>query len=584
MKHDPSCVSGMHCVPEIGAYGGWVAHAGSFAARESDAVAPDGAVLAFSGECFPTHAKAGGADGGGILTSSPDAGSLLRLYEVYGSDFVANLNGLFSGLLIDPKRKIALLFNDRYGMERIYVHEKDGTTFFASEAKALLRVLPELRSFDDHGVAQVLKYGCTLETRTMFRNVKRLPGGSLWRFDGGRSCRKERYFEPEAWEAQPSLTEEAFEDAFAETFRRVLPRYLSSERTLGLSITGGLDTRMIMACIGDSGVRPVCYTYAGQTGTTLDARVGAQVARTCGLEHHTLRIGADFLADYGRHVDRTAFITDGCAGALGAHEIYLTGLASRLSPIRLTGNYGSEILRSVSTFKPTRLTRALLDADFARLVDAEVASRADIHPVTHAAFREIPWHLFGTLAACRSQLIFRTPYLDNEIVGLAFRAPDSSRHSARAALRLINGGNPSLGAIPTDRGVVWLGSGPFYRLRRLHREATFKLDYLHKAGLPHWLSPFDPLFAPVAKLRLLGLHQFLPYRSWFRRELADHIKDVLSDAQTRRMPYWDSRFLPSIVADHVAGRRNYTREIASVVTLEAVDRTLLRQAAHSTGA
>ena len=60
------------------------------------------------------------------------------------------------------------------------------------------------------------------------------------------------------------------------------------------------------------------------------------------------------------HVDRTVYITDGCLGALGAHEIYLNAQACRLAPVRLTGNFGSEVLRGVSTFKPIGLSHDLL--------------------------------------------------------------------------------------------------------------------------------------------------------------------------------------------------------------------------------
>ena len=39
--------------------------------------------------------------------------------------FVAGLNGLFSGLLIDRARRHVLLFNDRYGSERIYAFDEE---------------------------------------------------------------------------------------------------------------------------------------------------------------------------------------------------------------------------------------------------------------------------------------------------------------------------------------------------------------------------------------------------------------------------------------------------------------------------
>jgi asparagine synthase (glutamine-hydrolysing) len=381
--------------------------------------------------------------------------SLLDRYRSEGASFVSNLNGLFAGFLVDPANRRAYLFNDRYGSERIYWFAKGGTTYFASEAKALLAILPELRAFDEAGVAQFLTFGSTLHGHTLFRGINVLPGGSLWSFVDGALVASESYFRPDEWASLPALADGVFDAQFQETFQRILPAYLSSGSTVGISLTGGLDTRMIMSCLARSGVRPICYTFGGATGDTLDARLAGRIAKACGLEHRTLRIGADFVADYSEYVDKTVFVTDGCAGALGAHEIYLTNMARQLAPIRLTGNFGSEILRSMSTFKPLGLTEELLEPDFrgALVRCAEEESRWHVNPVTHAAFEEIPWHLFGALAAGRSQVIIRTPYLDNELVQLAYQASTTTRNSPRSALKLIYENNPTLAAIPTDRGL-----------------------------------------------------------------------------------------------------------------------------------
>jgi asparagine synthase (glutamine-hydrolysing) len=577
MKHKPAYASGTYSFPSVGVYAGWVAHEGSFAARQSAHSAHPGAILLFSGECFQSgiHAEVPVLRASSIQGAEVDA--LLDLYAAEGDAFVGGLNGLFSGLLIDTTAKRALLFNDRYGMERIYYFEKDGTTFFASEAKALLNVLPELRSLDDRGVADFLAYGSTLGGRTLFRNVTLLPGGSLWRLDKTAPSVKSRYFDPEEWETQPGLGAEEFESEFERTFRRILPAYLTFQGRIGISLTGGLDTRMIMACIGHPETKPVCYTYGGLSGETLDARIGARVARACGFDHHVLRIGTDFLENYGDYVDRTVLVTDGCAGALGAHEIYFTALARELSPVRLTGNFGSEILRSMSTLKPVGLASDLIGKGFKEMITARVAEVSDekAHPVTQAAFREIPWHLFGTLVAARSEVIFRTPYLDNELVKLAFRAPRGSRESPRSALKLISDTNPALGRMPTDRGLVWEDSRAMAILKRLFCGITFKLDYLHKEGLPHSLSPVDPLIGSLSSFGLLGLHKFLPYRVWFRRELAEYVADRLAAVRSHGSPYWDPKSLGTVAADHVRGRRNYLREIHAILTLEAVTRVLL---------
>jgi asparagine synthase (glutamine-hydrolysing) len=561
MRHEPFYESGTYLAPEMGVYAGWTAHPRSFAARESAAGTPPHLAWMLSGECV---SDAGGADIG-------------MSYARLGDGFVRTLNGLFSGVLIDRSRARVLLFNDRYGLERIYFHEADGVVYFASEAKALLRVLPELRAFDDDGVAQFLAIGCTHGQRTLFRGVHLLEGGSLWCFERGEQ-RRQRYMTPACLEAQPALSEEAFNEEFAARFKTALTRYLGDAEGVGISLTGGLDTRMIMACLPPTSKRPISYTFSGQRDRTLDERIAARVAAACGLDHRVLRIGTDFLSGFASHVDKTVYVTDGCFGATGAHEVYLNAKARQLAPIRLTGVYGSEVLRSMSTFKPLGLSSDMFDADFgpAIALAARMAAPNGDHPVTFATFKEIPSNLFGSLAAGRSQVTFRTPYLDNDIVSLAYQAPVHVRRSPDSALRLISRNHPHLARIPTDRGVVAGPHGSFHPLRRLFAEVTFKLDYLHKEGLPHRLSPLDPAIDRLSLFGVLGLHKYLPYRRWFRKELSSHLRQVFADARTSRLPYWNHAFLATAVGDHLSGRRNYLREINAVLTLEAVDRLLIR--------
>jgi asparagine synthase (glutamine-hydrolysing) len=388
-------------------YAGWVAHPRSFAAVESGQGAAGMIDLAFAGECFQDCNDSGGPPVAADRRRG-SGGSLLQLYDRLGENWVAELNGLFSGLLIDRRGARALLFNDRYSMERVYVHETEYATYFASEAKALLRVLPTPQSFDDEGVAQFLTLAA-LGGGTLFRGIRTLEGGSVWTFEGG-SCRKRRYFTPAEWERQPVLSVEDFQSEFNGTFEKALPRYLRGDSRIGISLTGGLDSRMIMACLPALKTPPICYTFSGLQGHTLDARLAAQVASDCGLEHRVLRIGRDFISDYGSYLDRTVYITDGCAGAVWSHEIYLNAQAQRLAPVRLTGNFGSEVLRSMSTFKRVRLSRELIAPDFRAKMDA-VADDSPCRgqsPVSFAAFREIPWSVRDRVVS-RSQLVFRTP-------------------------------------------------------------------------------------------------------------------------------------------------------------------------------
>src|SRR5438552_1918829 len=183
MCYEDFYTSGTYSVPSLGIYAGWVADEKSFAANQVFINEQKDIALIWSGECVADAETQESLRRKGHRFDKSGGDWLVHLYEEKGDRFFKDLNGLFSGLLIDQRSNRAFLFNDRYGVERIYWHDDGERFYFASEAKALLRVRRQLRSFDDEGVAQFLTFGCTLGERTLFRGIQLFPAGSLWSFE-----------------------------------------------------------------------------------------------------------------------------------------------------------------------------------------------------------------------------------------------------------------------------------------------------------------------------------------------------------------------------------------------------------------
>ena len=150
--------------------------------------------LVFAGEVFADTADLADLKAKGHAFNSSNGSYLVHLYEELELAFYEKLNGWFSGVLIDTRAKTAVLFNDRYGFERVYYHETERGLFFASEAKALLKVLPQLRQIDLKSLAEFYSCGCALQNRSLFSGVSLLPGGSKWTFSPGRRSEKDLYF------------------------------------------------------------------------------------------------------------------------------------------------------------------------------------------------------------------------------------------------------------------------------------------------------------------------------------------------------------------------------------------------------
>ena len=578
MEQESFYISGTYEAPEFGIYSGWVGQEGSWTAAQPCLHERPEVALLFSGECF-----LGSGTALRRLRRNPELTEesgrwLVHLYEEDEEKFFAGLNGLFSGLLIDRRKQAAFLFNDRYGFDRIYVHQADDTTYFASEAKALLEVLPAQRILDPESLAQYLAVGCTVDDRTLYRGIRLLPGGSNWQFHHGK-CRQTRYFTPATWESLPAISEQEFLGQFRESLRRIIPRYFRGPESIGISLTAGLDTRMLLAGRPTGLGKIPCYTFDAEKGSTLDSRLARRVAERCGLGHELVRLGADFFSNFADHVDRTVYLSDGCFGVLGAHEVYFNRQARKVAPVRLTGVFGGEVLREVSTFKPIGLAPELFDPDLGQAVNSYVRefTRSRGHPVTFAAFREVPYSIAGSLAACRSQITFRTPYLDTELMKLAYQTPQELRGSANPAIGFIRESDPGLGRIPTDMALLGCGNFLNRRLRNFFSKATFKLDYWCNDGMPNWLAAADPLIDKLnQKVGVPGLHKYLRYRRWFRSELSGYLREAFDHAQVAQNSLWNRSYVKQLAERHIAGRFNGVREINAVLTLGAVQRLLLK--------
>lgn len=581
MSHERFYTSGAYANMQLGVYVGWVSHKRSFSDCMPIYNNTKDLVLFFNGEHFADGWASSLLAGRSDSLVSTNAGYLINLYEKEREEFFGQLNGWFSGLIIDLKREEVILFNDRYGMARIYYYETKDELLFSSEAKSLLRIRQELREIDLDGLSELITYGCTLEHKTLFKNVSLLPGGSAWKFYKDGACNKRTYFSCADWENQSTLDTQDFCSKLEETCRSIMPRYLQSHQGIGMSLTGGLDTRAILACSQVVPGSMPCYTFGGMGRDTFDVKVAQKVAAECGQTHEVLRLDSKFFAEFPSIVEKTIFVSDGYWDVCGAHEIYLNALARDVAPIRLTGNYGSEVLRSIKNFRASPPDEQLLSADFAthvRQAQETFNATSNMNKISFALFKEIPWRLHGSLVAAQSQLTVRSPYMDNDLVRLVYQAPGSALVGNEVMLRLIADNSRILGQIQNDMGDGTTGFPLMAVGTRLLRKFLFKIEWYYSAGMPHWMMKANNAIRWADPERMfLGWHRYLFYRLWFQSELSGYVKQILFDRRTNERSFWKKDYLEQIVTRHLSGAGNYTNEINKVLTIELIHRLFIEK-------
>jgi asparagine synthase (glutamine-hydrolysing) len=579
MVHESFYASGTLIEEKLGLAVGWTSLQNSFSDCLPVWNEDRDICLIFSGEDFADPAVKDRLRVSGHVFKTDDASYLVHLYEELGPKFLERLNGWFSGVLLDLRHRKVILFNDRYGAHRIFYHESQHGVYFSSEAKSLLKVLPEVRSLDLKSVGEFLSCGSVLQNRTLFSRIALLPGASAWSFSPGRPVSKEAYFRKDQWENLPQLDVSDYYVKLKETWARIVPRYFGGKQAVGLSLTGGVDSRMILAWAPSAPGQLPCYTWGGSYRDCQDVTLSQRIAEICRQPHQTIPVAEDFLSRFPALAARAIYLSDGGMDVTGSIDLYVQQLARKIAPVRLGGVYGGEILRHLVMFKPVAQRQDFLDAEVSRSIAESFATyHGELrgNRLSFTAFKQAPWHMTGKFAIEGSQLMHRTPYFDNELVSLAYQSPPEATVTNEVSLRLIADGNPALKNMETDRALSFNSIPGLTRCLHAYQEFTFKAEYAYDYGMPQWLAKVDHVFAPLHFEKLfLGRHKFHHFRVWYRDRLAGYVKDVLLDARTRHRPYLRGQALEKMVLGHTKGHQNNTLEIHKMLALELVQRQLI---------
>jgi asparagine synthase (glutamine-hydrolysing) len=574
LRHESFYVTGTWIDEKAGIYVGWTARENSFSDGMPVQNERGDITLVFSGEDYPEPNTVPSLKERGHQFKT-GASYLVHLYEEDPS-FPKSLNGRFQGIVADRTRGIATLFNDRYSMHRLYYHEANDAFYFSVEAKAILAVRPELRRTDPRSLGEFVACGCVLENRTLFEGVHVLPAASAWTFRAGSIETKKTYFEPREWEEQELLDPESYHREIREIFSRRFPRYLNGNEKIGVSLTGGLDTRAVMAWQRFPPKSLPCYTYGGIDRECRDVVVARRIARECEQPHQVISVGDEFFARFPHYAERSVYLTDAGVEVNRAPDLYLSEKAREIAPVRMTGLYGDEIQRpQIRAFKPSTPAPGLFSPSLLPQVAAARQTYARLiqgHPTTFAAFRQAPWHHYGILSLEQTQLAVRTPFLDNDFVRTAFRAPQLVTANNDVRVRLIGDGSAAMQRIRTDRG---FGGKPGLAswFDQKFQEFTFKAEYAYDYGMPQWLAGLDHFFSSFKLERLfLGRHKVYHYRVWYRDALANYVKEMLLDSRTLSRPYLERKGVEAVVSGHLKGNRNHTTEIHRLLSLELIHR------------
>jgi len=159
------------------------------------------------------------------------------LYRKYGLQFLERVNGMFAMALMDAQHGRCFLVRDRFGKKPLFYKEDGGCVYFASELKALKRIVT-LRP-DRTNLALNMACWLLIQPLTLYERTFNVRPGHYLEFDG-TSAVERRWYQPRIASVDQSYEE--IRDRFLALYRQSIGLRLRSDVPIGISLSGGLDS------------------------------------------------------------------------------------------------------------------------------------------------------------------------------------------------------------------------------------------------------------------------------------------------------------------------------------------------------
>jgi asparagine synthase (glutamine-hydrolysing) len=409
--------------------------------------------------------------------SESDTEVVLKAYLEWGTDCVDRFCGMFAFVIVEQDTGRVVLARDRLGIKPLYLAQTPDRLRFASSLPALRAGGDVDTSLDPVALHQYLSWHATVAApRTVLNGVRKLPPATVRVVEPDGTHREHCYWQP-SYTRRPEyagLGAEEWTDAVLQTLRRAVRRRMVADVPVGVLLSGGLDSSLIVALLADEGQRDLATFSVGfesegdEEGD--EFHYSDLVARHFGTDHHQLMVPSD----------RVSKALEGAVRAMSepmmSHDVVAFHLLSeqvaKEVKVVQSGQGADEVFAgyhwypAMADVPRERAADAYLDtysdrshADLARMLEpgllpdrdtsgefvrahmaapgAETALDADLRLDTHVMMVDDPVKRVDNMTMDWG-LEARVPFLDHELVELAAACPPE--------LKLADGGKGVLKA------------------------------------------------------------------------------------------------------------------------------------------
>jgi asparagine synthase (glutamine-hydrolysing) len=550
--------------------------------------------LVFNGEIFNYRELRTELVGKGhSFRTTSDTEVILYAYAEWGMDFLRRLNGMFGLAVWDSGARRLVVARDRFGIKGVYYRiDSEGLTF-ASEMRAIVHALGGAPGVDVSAIKLFLKYRYAPAPHTPLAGIRKLAAGTCLVVEGGKESLI-RWYKRDSRKLASGIGAAEAAEELKRLYRNAVRSHLIADVPVGLLLSGGVDSTLLLALMNECGSDWRTYTVGfGESYKDDELEYAKQTAERFGSLHESVRLSRrDFeellpkVVSYLEEPVTSASIVpmfSVCAKAREGVKVALVGQGPdevwggykrhiglryadswRRLPAPLREAAGAVLGRASRSETIRRGVYALQEADRPRRFERvfSLASEDEISALFQAGPEDID--AGEAMLACWADLIPEMEGMDEmgafQLLETRFSLPDellmytdkmSMAHSIELRVPYL------------DKDIVEFAEALPQNLKIRGKDRK----YLHRRVA----RDFVPADVISRKKRAFASNVV---DDWFDGSLEGKLSDYLDDPSSRIYAFLDRKPVGAMLAAHRERRSDYHKLLFSLVVLEEWLRSL----------